>query len=284
MRKMRALITILVSCGTVLAGEAIVETRTIRDSLTLDGGAGTARLTVDNVFGSIRIEGGDGTAIEFEASETIEARTPQDRDQARQAVSLQVTRDANGATLYVDGPFRCKDESPHRCDQRRKYHVRYDFVIRVPRQIDLELSTVNDGEIEVADVRGAYDVANVNGGVRLMHIDGSGDVTTVNGEIEVIFDGNPSEASRFTTVNGTLDAAFQPDLSADLEMKTMNGEIRSHFEVAPLALAEPETRSVGDRTVIQMDHWTRVRIAQGGPRLTFETLNGDVLIRNALRQ
>ena len=80
-------------------------------------------------------------------------------------------------------------------------------------------------------------------------------------------------------MNGDVDVAFPTDLSADLEPSIRPwGELWSEFDFVALP-TQPETRTTrGGRTVIKMGGPV-VRVAQGGPRLSFETLNGDVLIR-----
>ena len=105
-------------------------------------------------------------------------------------------------------------------------------------------------------------------------MEGSGDAHTVNGGVKAVFARNPAGPSSFKSVNGTLDVVFRPDLNADLRMTTVNGGLYTDFPVIP----EPEKR--GGRFVWGGNHGSRVRIGNGGPELTFETVNGNVLIKN----
>ncbi|HXV75865.1 MAG TPA: hypothetical protein VD788_06045 [Candidatus Polarisedimenticolaceae bacterium] len=283
MKKVTATLIAALALGATAGAGELVERRTIRDAMAVAGDGRTGELVVDNVFGSIRVETHDRPLIEYVAHETIEARDRDAVDRAREEVRLDVRREGDSYTLFVDGPFRCDDDRRCHCGRETDYVVVYDFEIRVPRRIDVDLRTVNGGEIEVTGVRGDYRVANVNGGVRLLHVDGSGRANTVNGPIRVVFDGNPRAESEFRTVNGDVDLEFQPDLSADVRAKTFNGEIWTDFDAEPLPLDAPQTARRDGKTVIRTDRWAALRIAGGGPLLTFETLNGDILIRNALR-
>ena len=154
----------------------------------------------------------------------------------------------------------------------------YDFELQVPAGIEIELSTVTDGEISVAGVHGDFDVSNVNGGIEMTGLRGSGSIHTVNGPILADFSRSPSAVSDFKTVNGNVEVSFPHDLSADLELTTQFGELWTEFDIESLPV-QPTTRETrGGKTVIKAGG-PLVRIAQGGPRLSFETLNGDVLIR-----
>jgi len=277
MRYAVAIGLLLASTGLAGAGE-LTESRTLRGAWTPPAGSGPVLLTVDNVFGSIRVEGHAGAGIEWIAEETRRARTPEKLERARQEVELASTEEGRELRLIVEGPFRdnCRN------GWNRGYEVVYDLEIRVPFDTDLDIRTVNDGEIAVRDVRGRFDVSNVNGGIELRRIAGSGDVKTINGSVRVDFAENPREDSSFETLNGEVELTFEPGLAADLEFETFNGEAWTDFDVRPLP-TEPtviESRD-GNRRVLKVERRSAVRVAGGGPHLFCKTFNGDILIRMA---
>jgi hypothetical protein len=273
-------IAILFVVAPIVAHDDVVESRTLERTLELADRSGRSSLVVDNIFGSITVAGHARPVIEMVAKETVRARSRDALDRARAEVALDVRQDGNDVVFFVDGPFR---------DRRRdgnwdsRYSVTYEFEIKVPYDTDFDLKTVNDGEIRVSEVRGRFDVANVNGGVELTDIAGSGDATTVNGPVRIRFHENPGGDSNFRTINGTLDLAFQPSLSADLHFKTFNGEVWTDFPAEPLPLRPALEESRDGKWVIRSHDWSGVRIDNGGPQLSFETLNGDILIRSAAR-
>lgn len=271
---------LLVLPGVLAAGSdpEFVETRKIEERVALPA---DGRLVIDNVFGSIRIVGSDRADVAVRATQTIEADNRAALARARDEVELLIDSEAALVELYVDAPFRDRDGSGRRWhDYRPRYKVTYDFVVEVPSTIGFDLSTVTDGDIEVRNVRGDFEVANVNGKIEMRGVAGSGVVRTVNGPIHAAFDRSPRGASEFVTVNGDVDVTFPADLSADLKMTSRFGELWSDFALTSLP-APPATRETVSGKLVIKSGGPLVRVAEGGPRLSFETLNGDVLIRKA---
>ncbi len=261
--------------------EELSDSRTTSRSIALER-SGSLRVIVDNVWGSISVEGYDGEAVEMTAVETVRARTTERIDQARREVELQIVKQDGEIEIYVDGPFRCRDRGEREnCWDRwhDRYEVIYDFRVRVPHDTDIEVRTVNHGDIEVSGVRGDFRVQNVNGSIELSGLAGSGEATTVNGPVVASFVSNPENNSHFETIIGKIDVSFQPDLSADLEMVTRWGELWSEYEVEPLPSPAPTKRTEGERTVIELQRGSRVRVDSGGPTHSFETLNGNIYVR-----
>jgi hypothetical protein len=262
-------------------GGDVVETRTRHEVVQLQPKE-TVLLVVDNVFGSIHVTGHDEPRIEITAEETTRARSRTAFEKARKDVRLDIGREGDEVTVFVDGPFRERDENGFGRRRSLGYTVTYDFEIRVPRRTHLDVRTVNSGEIHVEGVQGDLRAGNVNGEILLERIGGGAiRATTVNGPVVARFDKNPTGNSTFQTVNGNLEMWMQPGLSAELRFKTFSGEARTDFEVEPLPYEGVVERQDGDRRVYRMREWSRVRVARGGPQFSFETLNGNILIHNA---
>jgi hypothetical protein len=265
----------------VADGGNVVETRTRKEVVPLQGKE-TVLLVVDNFYGSIHVTGYDEPQIEMVAEEKTRARSQTAFEKARRDVRLDVGREGDEVTIFVDGPFRERDEYGLGLHRDPGYTVTYNFEIRVPRHTRLDVRTVNSGDVRVEGVQGDLRARNVNGEVTLEGIAGGAVcATTVNGKVRARFDKNPTEDSNFQTVNGNLELWLQPDFSADLRFKTFNGEARTDFDVEPLPYEKVVERQEGDRRVFKMREWSSVRVGRGGPQFTFETLNGNILIRNA---
>jgi hypothetical protein len=270
----------VLTAATYTASADVVEERTIEESVPV-ADMGAPRVVVENVFGSIRVTAHDRATVEMSAKETVRADTQADLERARTEMGLRTEREGDEIA------FRVGDRDDD-CDCRWRrwddYVVEYDIEVRVPEGASLDLSTVNKGEILVEGVHGDFEVANVNGAVRLRGLRGTGSVTTVNGELEAMFERAPEAATAFKTVNGRIDVAFPADLSADLAFKTLHGEIWTDFDVEPLAVA-PTTEGTreGTRYVFRSDRRSMVRVGRGGPTHSFETLNGDIEVVGAQR-
>src|SRR5262249_55193328 len=115
-------------------------------------------LSVDNVFGTIEVVGGQSDHVEIVVTKTFRAESRERMEAAKKEVTLDITDQPDLLKLYVNGPFRCNCDCDggcsHGCGSHgdQGYQVQFDFPIRVPRNIDLQLKTLNSGPINVRDV------------------------------------------------------------------------------------------------------------------------------------
>lgn len=286
-RNMRDVVAVVagaaLGCAVPLAAaeERVHSTRTIRETVEVDA-TEACRVIVANVWGDIRIRGHRREVVSVVAVETVRAESEAAAERAAREVALEVGSADDALLILVDGPFRDRrDWRRWSADHRhRGYTVVYDLEVEVPSRCDLEARTVNEGEIVAADVAGALAVSNVNGGIRLDRMSGpGGTVTTVNGPIEAEFLRGPTELLAFRSVNGRIETTFPALLAADLRLQTTWGEMWSELELAPLAAPPPTRRRRDGRLIIESGRGAALRAGTGGPEISFETLNGDILIR-----
>jgi hypothetical protein len=257
----------------------VVDESTITRTLTFAGG-GSRVLDVRNINGFVHVEATGDAAVQMSIHKTIRAETASDRADAERDVRLDLSEQKPTVAAVVRDRRDQVCGEPTRGDDRWErvhYDVRFDFTIRVPRDVKLRLCTINGGDLIVTGAEGGFDVDNVNGRIGLSGVAGSGRAHTVNGPVTVTFSANPKEATSFKTVNGNVDVSFVDGLSADFSMKTFNGGLFTDFDVQPLAgkaPAAPERRD--GRFVYRANEFTRVRVGRGGPEISFETLNGNV--------
>jgi DUF4097 and DUF4098 domain-containing protein YvlB len=151
--------------------------------------------------------------------------------------------------------------------------------VQVPLGAELILSTVNGGEITVKGTAGTFDIRHVNGHITMENVSGSGSVRSVNGPIKVSFSKNPTQPSKFSTVNGSVEVRLQSPLNADLKFKTLNGHVYTDFDVAALPMNVGSTETRNGRFIYRGDRMQSGRVGQGGPELSFETVNGQIQLR-----
>jgi hypothetical protein len=247
----------------------------IRQTLKFSNPSAAKEVEVDNVNGSITVAGYDGNEVQLVAHKTIYARSPEKVQEAQQDVQLETSEKGNSLRLYVDGPFRCQN-----CRGQRYsgYEVNFDFELKVPRDADFYLKTVNDGDIKVTDVAGEYEVENINGGIEMLEVSGAGRVYALNEAVKVLFKKNPTGGSYFGSLNGDVEISFRPNLAADLRFKTFNGDIFTDFPVTYLANATPIRERRQGKNVYRYDRASKVRVGTGGPELEFDAFNGDIRI------
>jgi DUF4097 and DUF4098 domain-containing protein YvlB len=270
----RMILALVLAAGLHAAEEKTTEHKTF---------SGVRELVIDNITGFIEVTTSTGGSVEMDIEKTLSGESADRLSLAKKEISLSTTQEGGLVRLLVDGPFRCHcSENSINFRGYEVYKFSYDFKVRVPRDVKLELRTVNHSHISLEGTAGDYTISNVNGPIDMKDVEGSGTVHTVNGGVKVLYARNPTGATSFESVNGSLDVSFRAGLNADVRMKTMNGGLYTDFEVTALPVATaltPENRN-GKLVWSSSRTMTGVRIGHGGPELTFETLNGNVMVRN----
>lgn len=234
------------------------------------------RVDIDNVFGYVHVTAADSPEVELRAHQIIRAETDADLAQAQKEVSLNDQEEPGSVSILYDAPWRCREHDNCWDHHRRFYEVIYDIDVRVPRDSRLVVSTVNNGDIEIRNSAGPFEVHNVNGAVSMEGVSGAGEAITVNGPVTARFTKDPKAECSLKTVNGSIDAYFPQDLSADLLFKTFNGQIYTDFNVSPRASAAQQAVRENGRFVYRGNRFVAARVGQGGQEYKFETLNGDI--------
>ena len=255
----------------------------IRKEFTLTGSAGRSVLALYNVNGSVTVRGYAGSQVLVEATKTIAAPTASALEAGQREARLGFVQRGDSVVVYLAGPHDSRPHTgPGRYQNQRepRYRYTFDFVVKVPYQLNLHVSTVNDGAVLVQDVAGALAVFNVNGAIALRNVRGTTEARTVNGNVEASYAASPPGASSYHTINGQIKVKYPASLAADLHFKSMHGELYTDFpNVEPLPVRVTKNQAnQGDGTVYTLTKDTAVRVGRGGPDFYFETLNGDVTV------
>ncbi len=255
------------------------EKETIKRTFTFADADAQKQLTIDAINGYIKVTGHKQNNVEVVVYKTIFARNAANLEEAKDKITLEITQQGNAVDFYVDAPYRCDDGSVnYRGCRRYGYDVHHDFKVKVPHRTSLALKTINDGEISVRDVRGDFNLENINDGIEAIEVAGAGRIYTLNGDVRVEFSENPRSDCFFGSLNGEVDVFFKAGLSADLRIKTFNGEIYTDFEVSYLPPRPAKQERKGAKFIYKSDEAFGARIGDGGPVLEFDSFNGDVYI------
>ena len=233
---------------------------------------------IDNVFGSITVQGYAGNTVQLSVDQTLVAENRDDMREAEQYTQLRLTENDNHILAYAEAPYR-DQEYHHHHSHHFGYHAKYNLVVKVPFETDLILKTITEGDIQVDDVVGEFEIRNVNGSIRMDQVDGPCSAHTVNGPISVKFRAVPDGNCDFKTINGDLTLSFPSEPHGDYRLKTFNGEMYSDFSFTTLPANAPIRSKKGSLTKIKSDGFVGVRIGAGGPEFKMDTLNGDITIR-----
>jgi len=249
-------------------------TKTLKFGTTTD-----RRLLIDNMAGSITVEGYDGQDVQLSAVRLTKAESDERLKESFEDVTLDIQEHNDRIEVVVEVPWRKRWEGFDNWGYRYYgFEVSYDFTVKVPRDVAVFLRTVNEGNIRVTGMNDEFDVRNVNGSITMKEMKGSGRASTVNGSVEVSFDKNPAADCSFHTVNGKVRVALQDPLSADLVLKTFNGHAYTDFDFSVLPRRLGTITNRRGRTVYRGGDQYSVRVGKGGPKIAFDTLNGDINI------
>ena len=240
----------------------------------------TPQLTVRNVWGPVTVDVHDQPTILVRALERRAARDQQTLERSSELLFLRTEQSPDTLELAVDGVNRqwYRDDPCPGCELRLELHI------TVPRGATLDVATVMNGAVEVADVTGQVSARNVNGAVRVDGIQACGQVESVNGEVQVTFAHPPQhQYCRIETINGDMQLALPGTGDADIEFRLGHGTISSELEIQPLALpARVEREADGSAARYRVVQPAAVRLGQGGARFHFSSMNGDVRIVRAV--
>lgn len=245
-------------------------------------------LVVDNMRGAIEIEAVDGDRVELELHATWEGRDATELAHSRETVQLEVDERPGHLELVQGGYCRCRGNCGFRADRcrggwgddREDPEARFDWKLKVPRSVDLEVENVADGAIRVTGTRGRLRVANVEGGVTLRGVAGVVEARTVNGSVTAEFTSAPTGDSAFATVNGDIDLSFPRGFGAELSFHTLNGEVYTDFPFTPAKLRPTSARSEdGQGRRFHVGESSGAVLGAGGFALACDTINGDITIR-----
>ena len=205
------------------------------------------QFVLDNVNGSVQVEGWDREEVEVTAVKTAQNDWG-DVDRVQIEVDTQ-PREVDVHTRYPDGEGA---------------GVAVEYHIHVPNRVLLgSVHTVN-GSLIVRGVDGGGELRSVNGDVEVLQSSGRFNAKTTNGNLRLqlreLGDGAPMSLE---TVNGSVELGLPWDARADLNMRNMNGEMYSDVPVTS-TVAMPGARAFHGR------------LGHGGVAISLRTVNGGI--------
>jgi hypothetical protein len=271
-RRSLAVVAALAVCGAA-AAQGMSE----RGAVSLSDPGRPATVHLGLVQGSIAIRGTDRKDVLVEARVDDEGdETPGKPDanglrRIPQRAALTVEEENNRVSISAGSPNRF-----------------YKFTIEVPAKTNLEVSTVNGGEVTVEGVDGDLEIGNVNGGITLTRVGGAVVAHTTNGDVKVTLTRvAPKKPMAFTTLNGDIDVSVPKSTTANLKLRSDQGEIFVFTDFQLKLLPEnsvakiEDTRKDGGRYRIEINRALVGEINGGGPEFEMRSFTGNIYLRSA---
>lgn len=246
--------------------------------------SGSSFLGVYNIFGDIKVEPHNGNKVVVVVEEIIYAKTEADLQEALKEVKLGFNQEQDSLAFYTAEPYDSRPKlirNKKNEEEKRDYIIHLNYTIKVPQNMALELSTVNNGDIEANDLYGKIKAHNINGAITLKNTKEAYDVNTINGEVNIVFLNTPPENSRFYTLNGTMNLSLPADFSADCELKSFNGDFYTDFNeyVELPSKMEKKVKNEGNSATYKLTKTNAYRFGKGGRNIKIETFNGNIFLK-----
>lgn len=271
-------------------------TETISKTYQFNTNSADNILVVDNVYGSIDIEGYNGTTVQVEVMKFVTADTKEDLELGKKEIGIKSAKKDNALYVYLDSPYTYFDLETGQFERRqfsynynrnykhrksRNYRYNLDFKIKVPKNIGVDVKTVNNGNINIENMHGKLlIVRNINGAIDMKNVSGKTDVNALNKDINITYAKNPTEESFYKSLNGDIKILFKDDLDASISYKTMNGDFYTNFDVEksnPIIKTTSERKNKGTKYKVNSNK--HFKIGNGDVHLHFNQLNGDAIVK-----
>lgn len=244
--------------------------------------ASASTLAIYNINGYIKVEGYDGNKVVLEIDKTITAKDDANLQKGKAEFKLEYDEKADSITAYISEPFDSRPNHNRReRNERIEYHFVLNYTVKVPYSLNLHVSTVNGGDVEINNVTGALGVSNVNGAIKIVNAKGKTVARTINGNVEANYVALPPGESDYKTLNGDIKISYPAALSADCQFKSFNGDFYTDFPNAeslpPKVVKNSENQN--SKTVYKLNTETMIRFGNGGKIFKFETFNGNIYIK-----
>ncbi len=266
------LVIFLVMSGYCLAQK----TKTDRVSVPFSDPSKPGLVEVSLMNGSITVTGYTGKEVIIVATTAMEKLTISEEKVGKAKGMKKISYNSTGLRVEEeDNVIEIRTQSMKRS---------VSLTIQVPTNSDLNLSTMQSGDIFVENVNGEMDVNNMNGKVILKNVSGSVVAHSLNDDLEVILIKiTPGKPMSFSTMNGDVDVTLPANTSANIKMRSTNGDIFSDFDIkitpSPAKRLVENNRKQGGKYQITFDEYLIGTLNGGGQELTFKTFQGDIYIR-----
>ncbi|MDJ0656814.1 MAG: DUF4097 family beta strand repeat-containing protein [Xanthomonadales bacterium] len=223
----------------------------VTDSYALDEGG---KVTIENVNGSIEIMGWDGSDVR------VEYRITGKSDKALDRVKVKIK----------DNPSHLRIETVHTKSKSwwgGDGGASVSYTLKVPRSAELESVETVNGSLRIEGVSGRVDADTVNGDIEVSELQSDAKLSTVNGSIKAQFDrfGDDQRVS-IDSVNGKIVVYMPDSADVDIRAETVHGGLKNDFGL-------PVEKGFVGRDL-------RGKLGSGGGRLSLDTVNGSISIRN----
>jgi hypothetical protein len=205
-------------------------------------------LELNNINGTVRIEGWDKDEVEV-----LAVKTTPGKESKLDLVSIDVDSKPDSLSISTRYP------------QEEGVEVAVEYTVHVPRSALLKhINTVN-GTLRVKDIDSIGDLHTVNGNIEVFESSGNIRAHTTNGnvymELKHLADARGALAE---TTNGSVLLAIPSNLQTSLEARCMNGSFSTELPFVMEGAIQPRT--------------LHGKLGHGGGAIRLGTVNGAIRV------
>jgi DUF4097 and DUF4098 domain-containing protein YvlB len=201
-------------------------------------------LSLSNTNGNVQVSSWESSEVEIIAYKEVKAADDETAEKMLKKLLIDVRERDGEIIIETDYPKGSGGGSFFSWlfgGDGKSFSVQYE--IKVPHQIDLNLSTTN-GNVEVEEIIGKLRLESTNGRISADKISGLTRCHTTNGSIDIEFrEILGDEKMSFKSTNGSIKLYLPGDFSGDVDLKTTNGRITCDF---PLQGRQSRTHVSGE--------------------------------------
>jgi hypothetical protein len=205
-------------------------------------------LELNNINGTVRIEGWDKDEVEVRA-----VKTSPDKDSKLDLVSIDVSSTPDNLSISTRYP------------SEEGVEVAVEYTVHVPRRTLLKhINTVN-GTLRVKDMDSVGDLHTVNGNIEVYESSGDLHARTTNGNVYVeLVHPSGNRGTMAETTNGSVLLAIPANSQADLEARCMNGSFTTELPFVMEGAIQPRV--------------LHGKLGKGGSPIRLGTVNGAIRV------
>ena len=257
----KIIFVLAVLCIASSSAQAQRFTESITKTYTFEKKNAQNAVLIYNIDGDVQVEGTTGDHVIVVVEKIITAKTEARLAIGKAEIQLGSMDLADSLIFYVKGIGQEFGRNPGRKNNSGhggwgyiwnqgnnhndlQYEYTMNFKIKVPRNVHVMASTVNDGDVLVSNTNGEVIARNVNGHIKLKDISGATNANTINGNVDIDY------------------TKFDPLTS-----------------LPPVVNKKESDKGV--KYKIEDQHY---QIRTGGPLLDVETFNGDAYLKEKINK
>lgn len=247
--------THLMGAALLLVSSAVAADVKETEEFSFEVGAG-ARISLENINGSIEIAGGSGDTVDITAYKKA----------GKQEYMDELVVDIDASKDYIRIETNHPDSKGGWFKWGNDSSGSVAYVLSVPADVNLDVIETVNGDVEISNISGNVKASTVNGSLDVSGVSADVKLETVNGSVKAGFDElRGDQRVDAEAVNGRITLMLPAGASARIEADTVNGSIDAddfNLEVEKGFVGRELSGKIGD----------------GDAKVTLDTVNGSIRI------